>query len=35
MDNTAQEGEVGIAVVNFEPNTTSCHYTNLWLWNWS
>ena len=34
-DNPAQEGEVGIAVVNFEPNTTACHYTNLWLWNWS
>ena len=34
-DNTAQDGEVGIAVVNFEPNTTSCHYTNFWLWNWS
>ena len=34
-DNTAQDGEVGIAVVNFEPNTTACHYTNFWLWNWS
>ena len=35
MDNTAQDGQVGIAVVNFEPNTTACHYTNFWLWNWS
>ncbi|HVU10238.1 MAG TPA: pre-peptidase C-terminal domain-containing protein [Phototrophicaceae bacterium] len=35
MQNTAQSGQVGIAVVNFEPNTTACHYTNLWLWNWS
>ena len=34
-DNTAQDGEIGIAVVNFEPNSTSCHYTNFWLWNWS
>lgn len=35
LENPAQDGEVGIAVVNFEPNTTSCRYTNLWLWNWS
>ena len=35
LENTAQDGEVGIAVVNFEPNSTSCRYSNLWLWNWS
>ena len=35
LDNTAQDGEVGIAVVNFEANTTACHYTNFWLWKWS
>lgn len=34
MENTAQAGEVGIAVVNFEPNSTSCSYSNLWLWKW-
>lgn len=34
LEETAQEGEIGIAVVNFEPNTTNCTYNNLWLWNW-
>jgi hypothetical protein len=35
VENSAQEGEVGIAVVNFEGNSTSCSYSNLWLWRWS
>lgn len=30
----AQEGEVGNAVVNFEPISTSCQFTNTWLWRW-
>ncbi len=34
VDDTAQNGEVGIAAVNFEINTTICHFTNLWLWSW-
>lgn len=34
LEETAQDGEIGIAVVNFEPNTTNCTYNNLWLWNW-
>ena len=34
LENAAQAGEVGIAVVNFESNSTSCHYSNFWLWQW-
>jgi hypothetical protein len=34
LENTMQAGEVGIAVVNFEGNSTACHYTNFWLWQW-
>ncbi|MEP7291205.1 MAG: PPC domain-containing protein [Chloroflexota bacterium] len=34
LENTAQEGEIGIAVVNFELNSTTCSYSNLWLWQW-
>jgi hypothetical protein len=29
-----EEGEVGNAVVNFEPINTSCQFTNTWLWRW-
>ncbi|MCB9453401.1 MAG: PPC domain-containing protein [Anaerolineaceae bacterium] len=28
------EGQVGNAVVNFEPISTSCQFTNTWLWRW-
>lgn len=31
---TPVTGEIGIAVVNFEPNTTTCTYSNLWLWRY-
>ncbi len=34
VDNPPVDGEVGIAAVNFEPNSTTCTYTNLWLWKW-
>ena len=34
VENTPQEGQVGIAVVNFEGLNTSCSYSNLWLWEW-
>lgn len=34
LENAPQDGEVGIAVVNFEPNSTTCQYTNFWLWEW-
>ncbi len=34
LDNTAQDGEVGIAAVNFELNSTTCQYSNFWLWQW-
>lgn len=33
-DNTAQAGQVGGAVVNFEGITNTCTFTNLWLWSW-
>ncbi len=35
QDNPPQNGEVGIAVVNFENNTTDCQFSNLWLWQWN
>lgn len=28
------EGQVGGAVVNFEPVNTSCRFANTWLWRW-
>lgn len=34
LENPAQEGQVGAAVVNFEGITTTCRYSNLWLWEW-
>jgi hypothetical protein len=34
QEDTAVEGELGAAVVNFEPNTTTCTYENLWVWAW-
>ena len=34
VENPAQAGEIGIAVVNFENNSTTCSYNNLWLWKW-
>ncbi len=34
VENTPQDGQVGIAVVNFEGLNTSCSYSNLWLWEW-
>lgn len=35
LDVPAQTGEVGTAVVNFETITTTCQYTDLWLWRWN
>jgi hypothetical protein len=34
LDNPPTSGEVGTAVVNYENITTSCRFTNLWLWRW-
>lgn len=34
LENPPQDGEIGIAVVNFEPNSTACQYTNFWVWEW-
>ena len=34
VDNPAQDGAVGDAVVNFEPISTSCTYSGTWLWRW-
>lgn len=34
LENAPQDGEVGTAVVNFEPNSTLCQFTNFWLWEW-
>lgn len=29
-----QEGQVGVAVVNYEGIDNSCQFTDLWLWDW-
>lgn len=35
MEETALvEGEVGNAVVNYDPISTSCRFTNTWVWRW-
>jgi hypothetical protein len=34
VENPSQEGQVGAAVVNYEGITTTCRFTNLWLWEW-
>jgi hypothetical protein len=34
IDAPAQAGEVGVAVVNYEPVDTACRFENLWLWEW-
>jgi hypothetical protein len=34
VENPTQEGQVGAAVTNFEGITTTCRFTNLWLWEW-
>jgi hypothetical protein len=34
IENPAVNGAVGNAVVNFEPISTSCQFTNTWLWQW-
>jgi hypothetical protein len=31
----AADGAVGNAVVNFEPTTTSCQFTDTWVWTWN
>ncbi|MBL8134756.1 MAG: PPC domain-containing protein [Anaerolineae bacterium] len=31
---TADDGSMSIAVVNFEPNTTTCQFDDLWVWAW-
>lgn len=30
----ATAGGIGNAVINFEPISTSCQFTNTWLWRW-
>ncbi len=30
----AEAGTVGNAVVNYDPNTTTCNFENNWLWTW-
>ena len=34
LENDPHQGQVGIAVVNFEGVTTSCNYSGFWLWRW-
>lgn len=34
LENPPQEGQIGAAVVNFEGITTTCRFSNLWLWEW-
>jgi hypothetical protein len=35
LENKTVDGAIGDAVVNFEPISTSCTFTNTWLWRWS
>jgi Bacterial pre-peptidase C-terminal domain len=35
VEDVVREGQIGNAVVNFEPITTACQFTNTWLWQWS
>jgi hypothetical protein len=34
LDNTVIEGEIGNAVVNFDPIHTSCQFDDTWVWHW-
>jgi hypothetical protein len=34
LENPEVDGAVGDAVVNFEPISTSCTFTETWLWRW-
>jgi hypothetical protein len=35
LENRVVNGAVGDAVVNFEPISTSCTFTETWLWRWN
>jgi hypothetical protein len=35
VQNRADEGTIGNAVVNFEPVHTSCQFNNTWVWRWN
>jgi hypothetical protein len=35
LDNPAVAGEIGNAVVNFDPIDTTCQFQNMWLWRWT
>jgi hypothetical protein len=35
LENPPLEGEIGNAVVNFEPIATSCQFDDTWVWNWN
>jgi hypothetical protein len=34
LSNSAVDGNIGGAVVNFDPVDTSCTFTDIWLWRW-
>ncbi len=34
VEDAVREGQIGNAVVNFEPITTACQFTDTWLWQW-
>lgn len=34
VEDVVREGLIGNAVVNFEPISTACQFTNTWLWQW-
>lgn len=34
LEQSATEGAVGNAVVNFEPINTSCRFADTWVWRW-
>ncbi len=34
LNSTATDGVIGNAVVNFEATTTSCQFSDTWVWTW-
>lgn len=35
QEDAPADGEISIAAVNFEPNLTTCHFQDLWVWAWN
>jgi hypothetical protein len=34
LDSPVSEGGIGNAAINFEPTTTSCQFSDTWVWTW-